>query len=103
MACLFFWNEGYLVKIVAGFRIHDMLLQRDHAAAPAQHEQLVKRLEQIVVSLARCRASLSKSEGLLDQIDQHFLGRHQHQRAQGRPADDDNSDRCSRAQGCRRP
>ena len=73
----------------AALGVHYMLFQRDHAVAPAEHEEFVECAEEFLVGLAGVGRAFQHSQYLFDQVHQHLFGRHDHQCAKGRTADDD--------------
>jgi hypothetical protein len=78
-----------LGKNAAGVGLGHMLLQRNHSAASAQHEQFIQRFEQIVVSGPSMRGSFESAQTLLDKSDQHGARRHDHQGTEGGAENDD--------------
>ena len=66
-----------------------MLLQGDHASAPAQHEQFIEGLEQIIIGLAGVGRPFQGRHEPAAQIHQDLAWRHQNEGPAARAANDD--------------
>ena len=83
-------DAGVFLEDLAFLAVGDVLLQGNQAFAAGQAKQVVEQLEQFLVGPAVEWGSLEALQHPLDQIDEDFLRRHDHQGAQRGPADHEN-------------